>query len=46
MFGFVGGRDVFACELYNGVDVAQQKPIYVPFSNLYLKKVAKCPKDG
>lgn len=44
VYAFVGGRNVFSCELYKNIDT--QNPIYAPYSNLYVKKVAKCQKQS
>uniref|UniRef100_A0AC35TYQ9 Apple domain-containing protein n=1 Tax=Rhabditophanes sp. KR3021 TaxID=114890 RepID=A0AC35TYQ9_9BILA len=39
-YGLVGGKDIFACELYQtGVVI---KPLYVPYINLYIKKSPEC----
>uniref|UniRef100_A0A915EEU1 Apple domain-containing protein n=1 Tax=Ditylenchus dipsaci TaxID=166011 RepID=A0A915EEU1_9BILA len=40
VYGFVGGRQVFTCELYDQVNV--NKPIYTPFTNIYLKRPTRC----
>lgn len=42
VYGYVGGRSVFICEYYNKVDV--QQPIYVPYTNVYLKRPTECKK--
>uniref|UniRef100_A0A0N4ZHF6 Apple domain-containing protein n=1 Tax=Parastrongyloides trichosuri TaxID=131310 RepID=A0A0N4ZHF6_PARTI len=39
-YGMVGGKQVFACELY-GTGVVQQ-PLYVPYMNVYVKRRAGC----
>uniref|UniRef100_A0A914Z9I7 Apple domain-containing protein n=1 Tax=Panagrolaimus superbus TaxID=310955 RepID=A0A914Z9I7_9BILA len=44
VYAFIGGRDVFACELYDQVNT--REPIYTPHSNLYIKRVTKCPKPN
>ncbi|CAD5207757.1 unnamed protein product [Bursaphelenchus okinawaensis] len=43
VYGFVGGRSVFSCEYYDLIDV--QKPIYVPYTNIYLKRTSACQKE-
>ncbi|KAI1724914.1 hypothetical protein Ddc_06187 [Ditylenchus destructor] len=40
VYGFVGGRQVFTCELYDQVNV--KNPIYAPFTNIYLKRGPIC----
>jgi len=42
VYAFVGGRNVFACELYDEVNI--RDPIYTPYTNLYVKRVSKCQK--
>lgn len=44
VFGYVGGRQVFTCELYEEINV--QQPIYAPFTNIYLKKRSHCAQPG
>ncbi|KAF7639891.1 Apple domain-containing protein [Meloidogyne graminicola] len=36
VYGYIGGRDVFTCELYSEANV--KSPLYTPFTNIYIKK--------
>lgn len=40
MYGFVGGHQVIACELYDSPQTFQL--IYAPYSNMFLLKDSKC----
>uniref|UniRef100_A0A7E4VCI8 Apple domain-containing protein n=1 Tax=Panagrellus redivivus TaxID=6233 RepID=A0A7E4VCI8_PANRE len=42
VYAYVGGRNVFSCELYDEVNTGN--PIYTPYANIYLKRVATCRK--
>jgi len=41
VYGYVGGRDVFTCELYNKI-IPNERPIYTPFTNAYVRRVKGC----
>ncbi|KAK0398308.1 hypothetical protein QR680_002527 [Steinernema hermaphroditum] len=41
VYGLVGGRSVFTCELYDSVN-SRANPTYVPFMNVYLPRNAEC----
>uniref|UniRef100_A0AC34RK40 Apple domain-containing protein n=1 Tax=Panagrolaimus sp. JU765 TaxID=591449 RepID=A0AC34RK40_9BILA len=43
VYAFVGGRNIFACELYDEADTKDL--IYTPYTNMYIKRVSKCPKS-
>ncbi|KAH7729598.1 Protein Y37A1B.7 [Aphelenchoides avenae] len=44
VYGYVGGRNIFACELYDEINA--RSPIYTPFTNMYIKRVTKCAKKA
>jgi len=44
VYGYIGGRDVFTCELYSESNV--KSPLYTPFTNIYIKKRSECRKSG
>ncbi|TMS37885.1 hypothetical protein L596_004725 [Steinernema carpocapsae] len=41
VYGLVGGRSVFTCELYDSTN-SRANPTYVPFMNVYLPRNAEC----
>uniref|UniRef100_A0A183CAW4 Apple domain-containing protein n=1 Tax=Globodera pallida TaxID=36090 RepID=A0A183CAW4_GLOPA len=44
VYGYVGGRDVFACEFYRESTV--RTPLYTPFTNIYIKRTSECKKQA
>uniref|UniRef100_A0A1I8AXZ1 Apple domain-containing protein n=1 Tax=Meloidogyne hapla TaxID=6305 RepID=A0A1I8AXZ1_MELHA len=44
VYGYIGGRDVFTCELYSEANV--KSPLYTPFTNIYIKKRSECRKSA
>nr|CAD2180410.1 unnamed protein product [Meloidogyne enterolobii] len=44
VYGYIGGRDVFTCELYSESNV--KSPLYTPFTNIYIKKRSECRKSA
>lgn len=44
VYGMVGGRTVFTCELYEKID-SRKSPVYAPYVNIYIKR-ASCPLKG
>lgn len=40
VYGLIGDRDMFICELYQRVKL--DGLVYVPFTNVYLKKKSEC----
>ncbi|GMS95199.1 hypothetical protein PENTCL1PPCAC_17374 [Pristionchus entomophagus] len=43
VYGLVGGRNVFTCELYDNLQGARS-PLTTPYTNIYIKK-GKCDKQ-
>lgn len=44
VYGYVGGREVFTCELYEEVNM--KSPLYTPYTNIYIKRGTECRKSG
>ncbi|KAL3087181.1 hypothetical protein niasHS_005420 [Heterodera schachtii] len=44
VYGYVGGREVFACEFYQ--DATVRSPLYTPYTNIYIKRTSECKKSA